>query len=98
MQRRPVSRRRRWSKTIEWTNTRDSPVEALEREYPMRVRRYELRRGSGGAGAAPGGNGIVRELEVLEAATVSLVTERRRSRPPGAEGGAPGRTGSSLDA
>ena len=71
------------------TNTRDTPVEALERAYPMRVRRYALREGSGGAGAAPGGDGIERELEMLAPVTVSLVTERRTSRPWGLAGGAP---------
>ena len=75
------------------TNTRDTPVEALERAYPLRVRRYGLRRGSGGAGAAPGGDGIERELEVLVAATLSLVTERRTSSPWGLAGGAPGAPG-----
>jgi N-methylhydantoinase B/oxoprolinase/acetone carboxylase alpha subunit len=75
------------------TNTRDTPVEALERAYPMRVRRYELRRGSGGGGAAPGGDGIVRELEMLDPVTVSLVTERRRSQPWGLTGGEPGARG-----
>lgn len=75
------------------TNTRDTPVEALERTYPVRVRRYGLRRGSGGAGRYPGGEGIVRELEVLADVTVSLVTERRRSRPWGLEGGSPGAAG-----
>ena len=66
------------------TNTRDTPVEALERALPLRVRRYTLRRGSGGDGAAPGGDGIERELELLEPATVSLVTERRGPGPVGA--------------
>jgi N-methylhydantoinase B/oxoprolinase/acetone carboxylase alpha subunit len=75
------------------TNTRDTPVEAFERAYPMRVRRYELRDGSGGAGAAPGGDGIAREIEMLEAVTVSLVTERRVSQPWGLAGGAPGASG-----
>jgi N-methylhydantoinase B/oxoprolinase/acetone carboxylase alpha subunit len=75
------------------TNTRDTPVEALERALPMRVRRYALRTRSGGAGAYPGGDGIARELEVLEPATLSLVTERRDSRPWGLEGGAPGAPG-----
>jgi N-methylhydantoinase B/oxoprolinase/acetone carboxylase alpha subunit len=75
------------------TNTRDTPVEALERAYPMRVRRYGLRRGTGGAGAAPGGDGIVRELELLEDATVSLITERRVSAPWGLTGGEPGAPG-----
>ncbi|MET0627098.1 MAG: hydantoinase B/oxoprolinase family protein [Acidimicrobiia bacterium] len=75
------------------TNTRDTPVEALERELPLRVRRYGIRRGSGGAGARRGGDGIVRELEVLADATVSLVTERRTSRPWGLDGGGPGQAG-----
>ncbi len=75
------------------TNTRDTPVEALERALPIRVRRYGLRRGSGGAGAYPGGDGIARELELLEPATLSLVTERRVSRPWGLDGGGPGAPG-----
>ncbi len=75
------------------TNTLDTPVEAFERALPMRVRRYTLRRGSGGVGAYRGGEGIVRELEALVAVTVSLVTERRRSRPWGLAGGGPGATG-----
>ena len=75
------------------TNTRDTPVEAFERAYPMRVRRYGLRTGSGGAGAAPGGDGIERELEMLEDVTVSLVTERRVSAPWGLAGGEGGATG-----
>jgi N-methylhydantoinase B/oxoprolinase/acetone carboxylase alpha subunit len=75
------------------TNTRDTPVEALERAYPMRVRRYELRSGSGGEGVAPGGDGIVRELEMLVDATVSLVTERRVSAPWGLAGGTAGAPG-----
>ena len=75
------------------TNTLDTPVEALERAFPMRVRRYGLRTGSGGAGAAPGGDGIERELEMLEPVTVSLITERRVSQPWGLHGGAPGAVG-----
>jgi N-methylhydantoinase B/oxoprolinase/acetone carboxylase alpha subunit len=75
------------------TNTRDTPVEAFERAYPMRVRKYALRERSGGAGAAPGGDGIERELEMLEDITVSLVTERRHSAPWGLRGGAPGARG-----
>jgi N-methylhydantoinase B/oxoprolinase/acetone carboxylase alpha subunit len=75
------------------TNTRDTPVEALERELPVRVRRYGIRRGSGGAGARRGGDGIVRELEMLADATVSLVTERRTSRPWGLAGGGHGQAG-----
>jgi N-methylhydantoinase B/oxoprolinase/acetone carboxylase alpha subunit len=75
------------------TNTRNTPVEALERSYPLRVLRYRLRSGSGGAGAAPGGEGIERDLEVLEDATVSLITERRVSQPWGLAGGEPGAVG-----
>src|SRR4029450_12976475 len=75
------------------TNPRDRPVEALERALPIRVRRYGLRRGSGGAGADPGGDGIERELELLEPATVSLVTERRGRRAGGLDGGEPGSPG-----
>jgi N-methylhydantoinase B/oxoprolinase/acetone carboxylase alpha subunit len=75
------------------TNTRNTPVEAFERAYPVRVRRQLLRRGSGGEGAAPGGEGIERELELLEDATVSLIAERRRSTPWGLAGGGPGAVG-----
>ncbi len=75
------------------TNTRDTPVEAFERAYPMRVRRYSIRRGSGGAGEFAGGDGIERDLEALEAVTVSLITERRVSAPWGLVGGAPAAVG-----
>jgi N-methylhydantoinase B/oxoprolinase/acetone carboxylase alpha subunit len=75
------------------TNTRNTPVEALERAYPMRVLRTRLRRGSGGDGDAPGGEGIERDLQVLEDATVSLITERRSSSPWGLAGGEPGAPG-----
>ena len=75
------------------TNTRDTPVEAIERALPLRVRRYGLRPGSGGAGEHPGGDGIERELEMLADTTLSLVTERRSSRPWGLAGGEPGARG-----
>jgi N-methylhydantoinase B/oxoprolinase/acetone carboxylase alpha subunit len=75
------------------TNTRNTPIEALERAYGLRVRRYSIRRGSGGAGLAPGGDGIIREIEVLEPCTVSLVTERRDSPPWGLAGGEAGLPG-----
>jgi N-methylhydantoinase B len=75
------------------TNTKNTPIEALERTFPLRVRRYRLRRGSGGAGRAPGGEGIERDLQVLEDCTVSLITERRASRPWGLWGGDPGAPG-----
>ncbi len=78
------------------TNTENTPIEALEREYPMRVLRYEIRKGSGGAGRYKGGEGLVREIEFLEEAVVSLVTERRKSAPWGLEGGMPGAPGRNL--
>ena len=75
------------------TNTRNTPIEALERSFPLRVLRYRLREGSGGAGASPGGDGIERDLLVLEDVTVSLITERRVSQPWGLAGGGPGAVG-----
>lgn len=75
------------------TNTKNTPIEALERAFPMRVLRQRLRRGSGGAGSAPGGEGIERDLQVLVDATVSLITERRVSQPWGLAGGAQGAVG-----
>jgi N-methylhydantoinase B/oxoprolinase/acetone carboxylase alpha subunit len=75
------------------TNTKNTPAEALERAYPLRVRRYRLRQGSGGEGLAVGGEGIERDLEMLEDCTVSLITERRVSRPWGLAGGGPGAPG-----
>ena len=75
------------------TNTSNTPIEALERSYPMRVLRYTLRRGSGGAGYSPGGEGIERDLLMLEDVTVSLITERRVSRPWGLAGGHLGAVG-----
>jgi len=78
------------------TNTRNTPVEALEFAYPLRVRRYELRRGSGGEGRWPGGQGVRRELELLRPARVTLLTERRRRGPWGLSGGSPGAPGRNL--
>lgn len=78
------------------TNTLNTPVESLECHYPLRVLRYALRRGSGGAGAQPGGDGLVREVEFLAPATVTLLTERRRLAPWGLAGGAAGATGCNL--
>jgi N-methylhydantoinase B len=78
---------------VAMSNTLNTPVEALERELPLRVREYALRRGSGGAGAQRGGDGVVRELEALSEMTFSLIAERRRHPPPGAAGGEPGLPG-----
>ena len=64
------------------TNTLNTPIEALELQFPMRVRRYALRRGSGGDGEFRGGDGIVREVEFLGPATVTLLTERREKTLP----------------
>jgi len=75
------------------TNTLNTPVEALEAAYPLRVERYALRTGSGGAGCHRGGDGLVRSVTVEETATVSLLTERRRRAPRGLDGGADGATG-----
>lgn len=75
------------------TNTKNTPIEALERSFPVLVLRTTLRQGSGGAGRHPGGEGIERDLLMLEDVTVSLITERRRSRPWGLAGGEPGAPG-----
>ena len=75
------------------TNSLNTPIEALEHAFPMRVLRYRLRRGSGGSGQAPGGDGLERVIQLLEPATVSLVTERRTSRPWGLAGGGAGASG-----
>jgi N-methylhydantoinase B len=75
------------------TNTLNTPIEALEMEFPLRVHRYQLRRGSGGCGIHPGGDGLTREFEFLEATSVTLLTERRCHSPWGLQGGAPGKTG-----
>jgi N-methylhydantoinase B len=78
---------------VAMSNTLNTPVEALELEFPLRVREYAIRRGSGGAGRHRGGDGIVRELEALAPMAFSLLAERRRHAPPGAGGGEPGATG-----
>jgi N-methylhydantoinase B len=78
------------------SNTLNTPIEALEREFPLRVVEYALRRGSGGAGRHRGGDGVVRELEALTEMTFSLIAERRRHAPRGADGGEPGTPGMDL--
>jgi N-methylhydantoinase B len=75
------------------TNTANTPVEALEAYYPLRVHRYARRWGSGGRGRHPGGDGIVREIELVAPARVTLLGERRRVPPYGLRGGGPGATG-----
>jgi N-methylhydantoinase B len=81
---------------VAMSNTLNTPIEALERELPLRVRSYALRRGSGGAGAHHGGDGVVREIEALREMTFSLIAERRRHPPPGAGGGQPGARGRNV--
>ncbi len=78
------------------TNTRNTPIEALETHYPLRVLRYEIREGSGGKGLHRGGDGICREIELLAPATVTLITDRRKQGPYGLQGGAPGAPGRNI--
>jgi len=75
------------------TNTRITDVEVLESRYPVRVREFSIRRGSGGAGKYAGGDGLVRELEFLRAVHVAVLSERRVLRPFGLDGGEPGALG-----
>ena len=78
------------------TNTLNTPVEALEYAYPLRVLRYEIRRGSGGAGKFRGGDGIRRDVQLLTNAQATLLTDRRRFSPYGLAGGSPGQCGENL--
>lgn len=78
------------------TNSLNTPVEALEYAYPFRVRSYSYRRGSGGGGQYQGGDGIVREIELLSPAKVTLLTDRRVFAPYGLFGGSPGELGRSV--
>ncbi len=81
---------------VAMSNTLNTPVEALELEFPLRVVEYSVRRGSGGGGQHRGGDGVIREYEMLTDMELSLLTERRRHAPPGADGGEPGATGRNL--
>jgi N-methylhydantoinase B len=81
---------------VAMSNTLNTPIEALELEFPLRVVEYGLRIGSGGRGQWRGGDGVVRELEALVPLRYSLLTERRRHPPPGADGGEPGALGRNL--
>ena len=76
------------------TNSLNTPIEALEYSYPFRARRYSYRAGSGGAGQFRGGDGLIRELEMLTDVQFTLLAERRRFRPYGLQGGEPGAAGS----
>src|SRR6266545_4001134 len=81
---------------VTMSNTLTTPVEALELSYPLRVERYALRLGSGGAGEHRGGEGVVRELRVLEDCRLSILSERRTRAPRGASGGKDGARGRNL--
>ncbi len=78
------------------TNSLNTPVEALEHAYPLRVTRYGLRRGSGGSGRQRGGDGIVREIEALAEAEVAILSDRRKRGPYGLRGGKPGAAGRNV--
>ncbi len=78
------------------TNSLNTPIEALENYLPLRIRRYGLRPGSGGAGRRRGGDGIVREYEFLVPASLTIISDRRKIGPYGLRGGRPGRTGRNL--
>ena len=75
------------------SNTRNTPVEAIERYLPVRIRQYALRKDSAGGGEYRGGEGIVREYEMLTDTSVTVLSERRRRSPYGAAGGGPGGVG-----
>jgi N-methylhydantoinase B len=78
------------------TNSLNTPAEALETAYPVRLRRYSLRSGSGGRGCHKGGDGIVREIEVLADAQVTLLSDRRTRGPYGLAGGSDGTPGKTV--
>jgi N-methylhydantoinase B len=78
------------------SNTLNTPVEALESEFPLRIRELSLREGSGGEGRHNGGEGIVREIEALAPMRYSLISERRRHKPRGRNGGEDGAAGHNL--
>ena len=78
------------------TNSWNTPVEALEHQFPLRIREYSIRRGSGGKGTHCGGDGVVREWEFLDAAKVTVLSDRRKHGPYGLAGGCPGQPGSNV--
>jgi len=81
---------------VAMSNTLNTPIEALELEFPLRAIAYGVRRDSGGSGRHHGGDGVIRELEALAPMSYSVIAERRRHRPKGAEGGEPGAAGRTL--
>lgn len=81
---------------VHMSNTAITDPEVLERRFPVKLRRFGLRRGSGGLGTWPGGEGLIREVEFLEEMTVSFLTQRRRRAPKGVMGGEDGKPGRQL--
>jgi len=78
------------------TNTLNTPVEALEYAFPFLVKEYSIRKGTGGGGRFKGGDGVVREIQLLSDAEVTMLSERRRYSPYGLWGGEPGVAGRNL--
>jgi N-methylhydantoinase B len=78
------------------TNSWNTPVEAFEHQYPLRIRGYRIRSGSGGKGRHTGGDGIIREFEFLAPAQVTILADRRLRGPYGLAGGQAGATGRSV--
>jgi N-methylhydantoinase B len=78
------------------TNSWNTPVEAFEHQYPLRIRRYAIRPDSGGEGRRSGGDGIIREFEFLAQAEVTLISDRRERGPYGLQGGSTGKPGRNL--
>jgi N-methylhydantoinase B/oxoprolinase/acetone carboxylase alpha subunit len=78
------------------SNTRNTPIEAIEHDLPLRIRQYALRAGSGGAGTAAGGDGLVREYEALAEMSATILSDRRRRPPYGVQGGRPGACGRNV--
>jgi N-methylhydantoinase B len=78
------------------TNTLNTPVEALEYSYPFLVTEYSIRRGTGGKGSHRGGDGIVREIQLLANAELTVLSDRRKLRPYGLAGGEPGAAGRNI--
>jgi N-methylhydantoinase B len=81
---------------VHMSNSLNTPIEALEHAYPLRVTRYEIRRGTGGRGRFRGGDGLRRDLMALAPARVALLTERRERGPTGARGGGDGARGENV--
>ena len=78
------------------TNTLNTPIEAMEFEFPLRMHRYSIRKDSGGNGQNKGGDGLIREMEFLVPAHLTILSERRKNPPYGLQGGLPGTPGANL--